>query len=95
MSRRFSEAEDDFRKALPDFTMVIDLGKPKVFKGLLAKCRSQPIVGFRCVYAAVANLFEKGPQFFRPHNANIPVLLTLPDIDSYYDCLGWGQKPPS
>ena len=35
--RRLSESQDDFGKALPDGSMVIDLGKPKVLKGLFAK----------------------------------------------------------
>jgi hypothetical protein len=36
---RLAEPQHDFRKALPDGSMVIDLGKSKVFKGLLAKRR--------------------------------------------------------
>jgi hypothetical protein len=95
LCRRFAKAEDDFWKPLPDIAMMIHLGKPKVFKGLLTKCGSQPIEGFRRVYAAIAYLFQKGTQLFRHHGANIPVLLTLHGIDSYYDGLGWGQKPPS
>ena len=34
--RRFSQSQDDFGKALTDGPMVIDLGKPKVLKGLFA-----------------------------------------------------------
>ena len=32
-----AETQHDFRKALPDGSMVIDLGKPKILKGLLSK----------------------------------------------------------
>ena len=32
-----AQTQDDFGKALPDGPMVIDLGKPKVLKGLVAK----------------------------------------------------------
>jgi hypothetical protein len=34
---RLPETQHNLRKALPDGPMVIDLGKPKVCKGLLAK----------------------------------------------------------
>ena len=51
--RGFAETQHDFWKALPDGPMVIDLGKPKILKGLLAKrgqklrralspCRTRP-----------------------------------------------------
>ena len=36
---RLAETQHDLRKALPNGSMVIDLGKPKVLKGLLAKRR--------------------------------------------------------
>ena len=53
--RRLSEAEDDFGEALPDDAMVIDLGKPKILKGLVAKRRQDPLMGAspgRCVRRA-------------------------------------------
>jgi hypothetical protein len=34
---RLAETQHDLRKALPNGSMMIDLGKPKVFKGLLPK----------------------------------------------------------
>ena len=60
LGRRFPQAEDDFRETLPHRALVIDLGKAKVLKGLLAKCRQQPLVGMARVGAAVSNLVQEG-----------------------------------
>jgi hypothetical protein len=40
-------------------------------------------------------VIEQPLQFCYRHRSIVRVLLTLRVIDSYYDELGWGQKPPS
>ena len=54
---RLAETQHDLRKALPDGSMVIDLGKPKVLKGLLAKrgqrCAREPSSGVVAAFAQI------------------------------------------
>ena len=69
---RLAETQHDLRKALPDGSMVIDLGKPKVFKGLLAKRGKDLRMGrFTPCRDLRANLFKSASRF-----TSIPITLS-------------------
>ena len=96
--RGLPEAEDDLGKTLPDRAVMVDLGKPKVLKGLLAqggqnRCAAASTVG--PAFAQILSSSASSPASLFSDMRIVHVLLTLKALDRIMIVWARGQKPPS
>ena len=71
---------------------MIDLGKAKILKGLVAKRGSETFVGPSRIDVPLAHIIEEPAQLSWRNHDIFPVSLTLESINPYYDGLDSGRK---